>query len=104
MCSWMTAIRVQEPKIQEECGYRIILTDSTSQTFIWNRTMNTRTSPRREDKPFWCIPLTPRPCLKGVMIEHRNITGSVNVSTDWGFNESDVVCTLCKLQLCGFCL
>ncbi len=60
---------------------------STSQTFIWNRTMNTRTSPRREDKPFWCIPLTPRPCLKGVMIEHRNITGSVNVSTDWGLTN-----------------
>lgn len=79
-------------KIQEECGYRIILTDQYFSDLHMEQDKEYTDLSRREDLAILIYTSGSTSMPKGVMIEHRNITGSVSNFHRLGFNESDVVC------------
>lgn len=79
-------------KIQEECGYRIILTDEYFSNLHMEPDNEYTDLSRREDLAILVYTSGSTSMPKGVMIEHRNITGSVSNFYRLGFNESDVVC------------
>lgn len=79
-------------RIQEECGYKIILTDAylTELDLVMDEEFTDLS--RREDLAILVYTSGSTSMPKGVMIEHRNVTASVSNFHRLGFCESDHVC------------